>query len=334
MLLQGLASVLPHDRVVLELGADIEADDEVLEACRALRQEGFSLAIDDFVRTPAIEPLLPFVSYLKVDFRFATSATARQSIGAVTGAGGPLMIAKRIETPQEFEAAVTEGFVYFQGYFLGHPVVIAGRRMAGADLARLQLLRALQNPQLSVAQIEDLVKPDAALCYQILQTVNSAAFAQHQRVHSIRQALLLLGRDVVRRWVSVWTLASLGAKSHPELITLSAIRARCCEVLGETLGGDALAAEGFLVGLCSLLDTILGVPMSTIIEKVPLTEDSRLALAGGQNRLRGMLDCAVSYERGDWKACSASAERIGLDSRILPAAYLDALQWMRELQRF
>lgn len=333
LLLDGLPTVLPHDRVVLELGADIEGDDEVLAACRALRADGFTLAIDDFVLTEGTAPLVPLASYLKVDFQFATRTAWRASIGALHRPGGPLLTAKRIERPDEFAAGLAEGFSYFQGYFLGHPVPVPGRSIASVDMARLQLLQALQNPLLSLAQIEEIVKPDPALCYQILQTVNSAAFAQRRHVQSIRQALLLLGRDAVRRWVSVWTLASLGAKSHPELITMSAIRARCCEVLGEGLGGETMAAEGFLVGLCSLLDAILGISMAAVVKGVPLSAESREALAGGRNRLRSILDCTIAYERGDWTSCQAHAVDAGVDMRDVPAAYLDAMQWMRELQR-
>ena len=333
MLLEGLPSVLPHDRVVIELSADVEADDDVLAACRNLRSAGYALAIDDFVLTESTEALIPLASYLKVDFQFATTPAWRERIGAVRRPGGALLTAKRVETPDAFHAGVNEGFSYFQGFFLGHPVTMPGRSIAGADLTRLQLLQALQNPLLSVAQIEELVKPDAALCYQILQTVNSAAFAQHRHVQSIRQALLLIGRDAVRRWTSVWTLAGLGSNAHPELITMSAVRARCCEVLGETLGGETLAAEGFLVGLCSLLDTILGIPMETVVQKVPLSDQSRAALLGGSNRLRSLLDCTVAYERGDWALCAERAAEAKLDAGEIPAAYLDAMQWMRELQR-
>lgn len=333
LLLEGLPSVLPHDRVVLELGADVEADDDVLKACRDLRSAGYALAIDDFVLTEATEALIPLASYLKVDFQFATRRDWRSRIGAVRRPGGALLVAKRIERPHEFTAAVAEEFSYFQGFFLGHPVNVPGRTIASADIGRLKLLQALQNPNLSVAQIEELVKPDAALCYQILQTVNSAAFAQHRHVGSIRQALLLLGRDAVRRWTSVWTLAGLGAKAHPELIVMSAVRARCCEVLGESLGGEATAAEGFLVGLCSLLDAIVGLPMNEVVKSMPLSADSSAALLGGDNLLRRVLDCTVAYERGDWDLCLAKATSAGLDPHDVPAAYLDAMQWMRELRR-
>jgi len=333
LLIEGLPSVLPPRRVVLELGADVEADAETIAACQELRRAGFVLAIDDFVLTADTEGLLDLVSYIKVDFGFATTAAGRQRIGAVARPGGPGMVAKRLETPDQFRAALDEGFTHFQGFFIGRPVIERGKSVNGAEVGRLRLLQRLQNPELSILDLEELVKPDATLCYQMLRTVNSAAFAQSRRVESIRQALILLGRDTVRRWVSVWTLAGLGQRAHPELIAMSAIRARCCEVLGEIVGGDPLGAEGYLVGLCSLLDTMLSCPMEDILERVPLSANARDALLGVDTRLRWLLDCTIAYERGDWATCASLATKAGLEVTDVPPAYLDAMQWMRELQQ-
>jgi EAL and modified HD-GYP domain-containing signal transduction protein len=327
MLLEGLPSVLPSDRVVLAVGGDILADDDVIAACRELRQAGFSLAIDDFALDAASEPLVPLVSFLKMDVQLAASPAWRERLRAIAQPGGPLLMAKRVETPDQFAAGLDEPFNYFQGFFLGHPVTMPGRAIAGPDLGRLRLLQALQNPMLSLAQLEELVKPDAALCHQILRAVNSVAFAQRRSVDSIRQALLLLGRDAVRRWTSLWTLAGLGSKAHPELVKMSAVRARCCELLGEVAGGETLAAEAFLVGLCSLLDTILGSPMVEVIKDMPLSTDSRAALLGDPNRLRHLLDCTLSYERGQWTQCEAHATAAGIDVMQIPVAYLEGMTW-------
>lgn len=333
LLLDGIPTVLPAPRVVLELGADVEADAPTLAACRELRQAGYVLALDDFVLTPDTEDLLPLVSYAKVDMQFASTPAGRRRIGAVASPGGPLLVAKRVETPDQFLAARDEGFACFQGFFLGHPVIEAGRSIGGADLGRLQLLSALQNPMLSLTGLEELVKPDAALCYQILRTVNSVAYAQSRRVQSVRQALILLGRDIVRRWVSVWTLAGLGERAHPELIWMSAVRARCCEVLGGLAGDHVLAAEAYLVGLCSMLDTILGRPMVEVLADVPLAPVVRAALLGEDVSLRWLLDATVAYERGDFDTAAAFAARAGLHPSDVAPAHLDALRWMRELKK-
>ena len=119
-------------------------------------------------------------------------------------------------------------------------------------------------------------------------------------MESIRQALVLLGIDTVRRWAALWVLAGLSAEAHPELVTMSTVRARCCELLAQTTRGPDYAAEGFLLGMCSLLDAILQRPMEVILAELPLPDEIMAALSGAENRSRHLLDCTVAYERGEF----------------------------------
>jgi EAL and modified HD-GYP domain-containing signal transduction protein len=133
-------------------------------------------------------------------------------------------------------------------------------------VAGLRLLHALHNPELTILELEDLVKHDPALCFLILRTINSAAYALRTSVQSIHDALVLLGRDTVRRWAALWSLAGLSKDAHAELLTMATVRARCCELLGASTDKAGAAADGFLVGMCSLLDAILEQPMPKLVE--------------------------------------------------------------------
>lgn len=333
MLLDGIPEILPPSRVVIELSADVEADAEVLAACRQLREAGYSIAVDDFVLNEWTADLVPIATFLKVDFTATSDRAARAQIAAGRGASQAALIAKSVETLDTFERASQEGYAYFQGFFFGRPLILQGRDVPGHKLAHLRLLQALNDPNLSVHHLENLIKHDAALCYRILRTVNSAAFALQTTVHSIREALVLLGRDTVRRWASLWALAGLNESAHGELIVMSTMRARCCELLGASLGGEDAAAEGFLVGMCSLLDAILGKPMESVLTDLPLADDTRAALLGDDNPTRRLLDCVIAYERGEWDRCAELAQRAGIKLTKLPIAFAEALKWSRELQQ-
>ena len=332
LLLEGIPAVLPPARVVIELSADIEADAEVVAACRELRTAGYSLAVDDFVLNEWTADLVPFANFLKVDFSEAPP-DSRAALAGTTGASHPMLIAKKVETLDAFDRASQEGFEYFQGFFFGRPLILQGRDVPGHKMAHLRLLRALNDPDLSVHHLENLIKHDAALCYRILRTVNSAAFALQAPVHSIREALVLLGRDTVRRWASLWALAGLNENAHAELTVMSTVRARCCEILAASTGDEEAAAEGFLVGMCSLLDAILGRPMEAILADLPVAESTRAALLGQDNRTRRLLDCAIAYEQGEWDRCATLATRAGITVAKLPQAFSEALLWSRELQQ-
>jgi EAL and modified HD-GYP domain-containing signal transduction protein len=331
LLLSGIIpAVLPRDRVVLELLEHIEADAEVLAACRELQRAGYAIALDDFVLSERTAALIPLADYVKLDWTAAGASVT--DIRAAAGGRRPRVIAEKIETALDCADAMAFGFDCLQGFFLGRPATAAARSIPTAGLQCLRLLQALNRPSASLSHVEDLIKQDAALCYRILRAVNSAAGGQRAQIDSIRQALLLLGRDVVRRWASLWLLAGVGAAGHEELIAMSTLRARCCERLSARLGED-VASECFLAGLCSLLDAMLDCPMSALLDQLPVSEPVRAALGGGDNVPRRVLDCAIAYERGEWQRCHDLAQQAGLPLEGLPAAQREALQWTALLSR-
>jgi EAL and modified HD-GYP domain-containing signal transduction protein len=332
MLISGVPAVLPPGKVVIELGTDIEADREVVAACEELRRNGYALAVDDFVLNEWTADLVPLASYLKVDMKASVDPETRARTVACLRPGVTALVAKNVETFEEFESAARDGFTAFQGFFFGRPLLLQGRDVPGQQLALLRVLKALNNPNLSVGQLEELVKHDAALCYRILRTVNSAAFALQTTIKSVREALLLLGRDTVRRWASIWALAGLNADAHSELVVMSTTRARCCELTAGSARGEDAGAEAFLMGMCSLLDAILDRPMPAIVAELPLEDRTKRALCGEANPMRDVLDCVLAYERGAWEECDALARKAKVNPAILPVAYVEALKWSREFQ--
>lgn len=334
LLLDGLPAVLPPSRMVLQLGAGIEADRDVLAACDRMREAGFTFAIDDFVLTPWTAPLVPYASFVKMTVA-DIDAEARTRLLTDQAAGGPALIVKDTDSMAVFDAMAAVGCRYFQGDFLGKPVVSSGRTVHAHQLTYLRLLQALNNPNRSLDELEDLVKHDAALCFRILRTVNSAGFGLRGTVTSIREALLMLGRDTVRRWASLWGLAGLNERAHTELVLIATVRARFCEIVAEHLRDDDLGPQAFLAGLCSLLDAILERPMADVLAGLPVSAELKGALLGtdAASPLRRLLDCAAAYERGHWQRALDAAASLGIDHARLPRAYEEALHWSRELDR-
>jgi EAL and modified HD-GYP domain-containing signal transduction protein len=329
ILLEGMPDVLPASRVVLQLASDIEADAEVIAACRARREAGYALAIDDFVPTPWTEDLVPLATFVKTKAP-AVDDALRERFVKVAGGQMPTLIVKDVGSNALFEQLAGSGCKYFEGTFFEEAVVKPGRTAQSHQVIYLRLLRALNNPNLSVAELEDHVKHDAALCLRILRTVNSAGFALRSTVTSIRDALILLGRDTIRRWASLWVLASLNDKAISEVVATATIRARCCEVLGAS-ASDELGSQGFLLGLCSLLDAILERPMADVLADLPIDAETKAALLGTDNEMRRLLDCAIAYENGDWQRAADLARAVGIRPATLQTAYADAIKWSRAL---
>ena len=172
------------------------------------------------------------------------------------------------------------------------------------------------------------LKRDVSLSYRVLRCVNSAGFGLRREIGSIREALVLLGLDQVRKWASLWALAGVN-RGPSELVTMTIVRARACELLGQSLGHADRGAGLFLLGLCSLLDALLQRPLELAIADLPLAADIRAALLGHDNVPRQVLDAVVAHEQGRWLDGTRLVAGLGLGPDALAAAFVDALTWQR-----
>lgn len=329
MLINGIATLFRPALAVFELREDIVIDAEVVEACRSLCESGYRLALDDFVPGSPAEKLLPFVSYVKVDML----ALSRDQIAGLLQRltpKGVTVVAEKVETRDGFEWARDIGCGLFQGHYFRKPEMRSGEVIPARHASHLRLLAALNQPSLSIERLEELVKQDAALSLRVLQCINSAAFPIRREVRSIGEALVLLGVGPIRKWASIWCLSKLSAGTTSELATVALLRARACELLSDEIT-DVDSGELFLVGLCSVLDVILGRPMADAIEELPLSDAVRHALLGGDNSLRAALDAVIAYEDGGWDEAVTAAETIGAPEPRLQQAYTGALNWAHEL---
>jgi EAL and modified HD-GYP domain-containing signal transduction protein len=333
LLLAGVPWVLPASRVVVELLGNIEADPDVMAACRELRSAGYAIALDDFVPTEGNAPLVELADFVKIDLLQPSGPAAMASIADMARNGRPSLLAEKVETVEMFNRAMGDGYKYFQGFFFGRPKMQHGRAVRANQLAYIRLMRALNEPDITMSKLEELIKHDTSLCFRALQTVNSAGFGLRTTVDSIRDALMLLGCDTVRRWASVLALAGLGGRDQTELIVMSTVRARFCELIGERSGGADRAAEGFLLGMCSTLDALLECPMETIVAQLPVSIETRAALLGERNSHRDLIDCAITYERGEWDRSVELAGLLNVSPECLAKDYVDALKWARELTK-
>ena len=332
MLLDGAATLLPPAITVLELDENIAVDAEIIEVCRNLRTQGYSLALNHFTSGSTSEALLPWMQYAKVDVR-RTPASAWKTVATDLKKRNITLIAERVENAEVAAATVAAGYQLLQGYYFCRPTTFIAAQLPARRLAYMRVLAALNRENVSLNEVEELVKHDLSLSYRVLRSVNSAAFGVQHEVTSIRDALVLLGVGQVRKWASVWAMAGLSDADGSGAVSISLVRARCCEYFGEML--PQRETHGFfLLGLCSLLDVILRRPMSVALDQLPLPGPVRDALLGRQNMARAALDTIVHYERGEWDAAYAEADQLGLNAELLPDIYADAIRWARELSQF
>ncbi len=328
-LLADASGLFDPEQVVLEILESVSVTPAVEAMCRSLHDRGYALALDDFVPGSAAEALVPLARFVKLDV-LALAPDELQTTTKRLLAAGVTVVAEKVETAEVFERARTAGCSLFQGYYFCRPATFSGRALPAGHVTQMRLVAALNRPSVSLGAIEDLLKHDASLSYRVLRSVNSAGFGLRREVHSIREALLLLGLDQVRKWSAIWALAGLN-RGPTELVTMTVIRARCCELIGQALDRSDQGAAYFLLGLCSLLDVLLGHPMEAVLGELPLDPEIHAALSGETNPARRALDAVIHFEQGRWDDAAAVATSLGLDADTLPDAYADALGWARKL---
>lgn len=330
VLLRDVVTVLPPEGIVVELLEDIPVSPEVEHACRTLQSRGYEIALDDFIPGCSAEALLPYATYVKIDV-LQTPPDALEPLASRLLSRGLRLLAEKVETAESLRLATQAGCTLFQGYYFCKPTTYALGTMEPRKLAYLRLLVALNRPNVTVGALEEIIKQDASFSYRVLRSANSAAFGLRQTVRSIHEALILIGQDRIRKWASIWAMAGMSDGVTPEIVNLTILRARCCEILGQSRAHSSDGSDHFLLGLCSLLDVILGKPMDVAIEDLPLSSETRTALLGGDNPERHILDAVTAYERGAFDAAAQAARRGGVEVDKLPDAYASALKWVWSL---
>ncbi len=331
-LLSRAPKLLPPESTMVEILETVQPTPEILEAVRELKQEGYKIALDDFVLLPGYEPLIEMADVIKVDFRITEDPEERRKLREILPSHVRLL-AEKIETEEEFRQALEFGYVLFQGYFFCKPVILHQKKITSNALSRMRLLKEINRPDVDFAAITEVISRDTNLVHKLLTYINSVGMGLANHVSNLRQATVLLGLSGVRRWVTLISLQTFSEDKPSELFTLSLLRAKFCELLAGSIKRPGLTADtGFLLGMFSLIDVLLSQPMDEVLKEVALTAEMNAALLGEDNDLRHLLDLVIAYEKGDWEQVIERCAREGIAPEQMKPTYDAVLDWYNALQ--
>ncbi|MGB9508593.1 MAG: HDOD domain-containing protein, partial [Candidatus Acidiferrum sp.] len=317
--------LLPPERVVVEILETVQPTDDIISICRDLRASGYLLALDDFIDHPNMAPLVDLAQFLKVDFQLL-DCDARECMAKKYGNGKLALLAEKVETQQELNEARHLGFSFFQGYFFCKPSMIQTREIPGDKLIQLELLSAVAAPEMDYPVIEQLLKREPSLVYRLLRFLNSPLLGLRVEVRGVSQAISLLGETEFRRWVSVFAVVAMSTGKPPELVRTALTRAYFCEELAGVVGLAAKQSSLFFMGLLSVTDALLDKPLEEVLRSLPVTEELKTALTGGNNRFRDIYELQLALERAEWSQLSLHVERLGCSEERIGDAYRVALK--------
>lgn len=331
LLLSGLQFLLPPEMIVLEILESVEPTDALIATCRDLQQLGYAIGLDDFAGHPSFEPLTQIASVIKVDMR-VTSKPEQERLLRSYQPRGIAMVAEKVETYAEFDWAMQAGFDYFQGYFFARPSVIRGRQIPAGKINCLRLLREIQPVELDFDLLRTIIREDVSLSYKLLRYVNSALFCRYEETRSISHALARLGEEAIRHWAVLAALPIMAKDKPGELVTHSLVRASFCERLVK-LAVRSEPSLGFLMGLFSLLDALIDVPLQEALRQAgvgPAISGALLDASEGDEALRCVYKLVREYETGHWRDASASAANLGINAAALATAYSESTLWAQQ----
>jgi len=324
--------LLPPDQVVVEIQENVAADASAIGACQGLKQKGYRIALDNFVPGDARAPLLPFADFAKVDIRRVPQAHG--PVASLRSSGLRCqMLAQKVETQIQFLTAIKDGFTLFQGYFFRRPERMRARHIPANQAGYLRLLQAISAPEVDLARVEELIKHDASLCYRLLRYLNSPLVGVASPVLSVRHAMTLLGERDLVRWIRMATTLAMGEEKCSDLVLASLVRARFCELIAAKV--ERYQSEVFLLGLLSLMDAILEIPMGMVVEGLALDPEIKnqllAAKTGEKTSVSPLYDLVLARESGEWEAVTAHARKLQLSLPFVNRAYSEAMTWAREM---
>lgn len=322
----------PPENIVFLFEEHPMADDETfLNAIRAHRKLGYRFAFSSPAHLQACQAALPYISFVLIGQKLLEAASRHFIRGLSRDTPGLRFIATQIETTEEFAALANVGYSLYEGSFYRAPLTRGENTVAPLKMNSIRLINMVQDENFEFGEISKIVQRDTALTISLLKLVNSGAIAVRNKIKTIAHAVAMLGQREVRKWVTTAVTQSLSADKPNEVTKLSLIRARFAENLGPLFEMAQAGETLFLMGLFSVLDVILEMPMADALTNVLVSDDIQTALVDREGPLYPVLNLVIDYENADWSSVSRHMIMHNIKEEALYDAYVGALVWYKNM---
>jgi len=326
----GHLDLIAPERVVLEIPplgiSQVDQIETRLPSLQAARKRGFGLAFDYSVLTRPYERWLALATFIKFDLSVLKPDTVTSFVKLAQAKSQAKLIAEKVETPEQFAFLSKLGVSLFQGYWFAKPVLVQGQTVRPAQANILQLINLVRK-QASTEEIEEVLKRDPTLSFNLLRFINSAGFGARSEVTSFRHAVMLLGLNRLFKWAALLMTTSKAGDTPAAVGSTAVVRGRLMELLAAELLAPEEADNAFVTGIFSMLDTMLGMPLQAALASIVLPESVTQALLHNTGPLAPLLELTVACETGDDDAFARAANGLALSSNQVNWAHLQALAW-------
>ncbi|MCO7189971.1 MULTISPECIES: HDOD domain-containing protein [unclassified Pseudoalteromonas] len=326
-LLKGYPTMMGREQLVVEILETVQPGKRLLAAVQDLKSKGYTIVLDDYQHQKVWRHFYPFIDQIKIDVLTTDIETIKEIKDAIAPFKNIELVAEKVETHEQYQQALELGFSYFQGFFFAKPEVVQSKTLPPSEMALAELLYETSSVDVDLKRITQVFERDVNLSYKLLRYSNSAAFKRRAEISTIKQALVVLGNQELKKFLSLLFASQVSSEKPLELVRLSLTRARFAELLAVKHKKLKDTGMAFLAGMMSLMDAILDESMDSVMNKLPLAIEIKDALLKQEGLLASYLTLITLYEQADWQGANELAQQLSLDPDLLPDYYHEALQW-------
>ncbi len=323
-------SRLSRQTAILQLSEVFQPTTEQVEAIKKLKGDGFRFAIGAFALEGDLQEMAALADLLVVDFMGFSESDLRL-IPIWCGRHGIKTLAHSLMTRETFELAKDLKYDYFQGPFFYEAKIVAQDTVPGFKLNYLRLLQEINSKDISFTKLDAIIKQDVSLTYKLLKYINSAAFGLRSEIESIKHALSMLGTRQVAKWASMVSMTNMGEDLPEEALVTCVLRGRFLEQLGKKLGHSGRGDDLFFMGIFSMIDLFFGRPKEEVLKDIPIKDDVKKALLGGESPFKKLFEAVLAYEEGEWDPLHTHLAALGMPEEEVPDLYFEALDWTQNI---
>ncbi|GGA81103.1 EAL and HDOD domain-containing protein [Ornithinibacillus halotolerans] len=332
LLEQDLPTILGPKNIVIEVLESVNPTDQVIQNCIRLKEMGYKIALDDFELRESshnFNRLIELADIIKIDIQKTGRIEQLWMIEKLMSEN-VTFLAEKVETREEFEQCLIDGYSLFQGYFFSKPIILSTSDIPILSHNLFLIMSAISTEEPNINKIAEIIESDLALSYKLLRLLNSPSLGLIYEIKSIRQAIMLLGLIELRKWIFVLSyreqLRTLEAPLD-EVIKLSLTRAKACELIFLHLGKSKNASSAFLVGLFSLMDTIFKQPLEYLLYKIPVDRIIRDTLLDTETALSPVCNLVIAAEKGDWSTMEQLLHQMNIKQEKFNVLYHQSVSW-------
>ncbi len=322
--------ILPKEKVVVEILETVAATDIIIEVCRKLKKEGYILALDDLIFDRCdsdYTPLIELADIIKIEFPATDKKKQRELIkkhkNKVT------FLAEKVETREEFKEAADMGYDLFQGYFFCRPIMMKSKEITSLNNHLIEILKELKKKEPSFLKISEIIEKDLGLTFKLLKMANSVYYGAKLEITNLQQAVVRLGIEEMKRWISILLIKDFENEENSELIKVCLLRGKLLSLMAAELNKASQETDFFFTGILSSIDTIMDQDMKVILADLALSDNVKTALLGETGQLRECLDTVLLYERLNFEEAMGKLAKMGVDLGRFTELYIEALSWQR-----